>query len=160
MIKLLIIFSFVLPIPSLAQSEEKLVREPIDRLFLAMQKGDSALLHTVFAKVVTMATISMDKNNQSSIRYESGISNLLKAVGTPHADALNEPIWDLKINIDGNFAQVWAQYAFYVGNRFSHCGVDAFHLVKGNEEWKIFHLADTRYKEGCSIPKEISDRYK
>lgn len=63
--------------------------------------------------------------------------------------------------MDGDFAQVWAKYAFYLGRQFSHCGVDAFHLVRNaQDEWKIFHLADTRQKEGCVIPKEVAERYK
>ncbi len=70
-------------------------------------------------------------------------------------------IWDPKIEIDGNLAQAWTQYAFYVGKKFSHCGVDAFQLFKGTDgTWKIFQLADTRQKEGCKIPKEISEQFK
>jgi len=56
---------------------------------------------------------------------------------------------------------VWASYAFYLGKKFNHCGVDAFHLVKSEDgEWKIFHLADTGQKEGCNIPKKIGNQFK
>lgn len=147
---------------SFAQNKEELmVRQPIDRLFAGMSASDSAMVHSAFAKQVTMATIGKDKSGQPFIRNESGIADFLKAVGTPHPETWNEPIWDVKISIDGNFAQAWASYAFYVGKKFSHCGVDAFHLYKqADGQWKIFHLADTRQKEGCSIPKEVSDRFK
>ena len=145
-----------------AQShDEKLaVQAPIDRLFVGMSKGDSAMVHSAFTEVVTMASISQDKNGSPTIRHESGIDGFLKAVGTPHEDSWNEPIWDLTIKMDGDFAQAWAKYAFYRGNKLSHCGVDAFHLVKGKDgKWRIFHLADTRQKEGCNIPKKVSERY-
>ena len=49
---------------------------------------------------------------------------------------------------------VWAKYAFYAGEQLSHCGVDAFQLVKGAEGGKIFHIADTRRREGCETPEE------
>lgn len=141
--------------------EQGLVHFPIYRLFAGMSAGDSAMVHSAFAKQVTMATIGKDKTGQPFIRNESGIADFLKAVGTPHSDTWNEPIWDLKISIDGNFAQAWASYAFYIGKKFSHCGVDAFHLYKQPDgQWRIFHLADTRQKEGCTIPKEVSDRFK
>jgi hypothetical protein len=141
--------------------EELLVRQPIDRLFAGMSAGDSAMVHSAFAQHVTMATIGKDKSGQPFIRNESGIADFLKAVGTPHSESWNEPIWDVKISIDGNFAQAWASYAFYSGKKFSHCGVDAFHLYKQPDgQWKIFHLADTRQKEGCNIPKQVSDRFK
>ena len=55
--------------------------------------------------------------------------------------------------VDGGIAQVWTDYAFYVGAEFSHCGVDAFHLAKDAfGSWKIMHLMDTRRKEGCIEP--------
>ena len=124
---------------------EKSIREPINRLFLGMARGDSAMVRSAFTGQVTMATISKGMAGQPVIRYENGINDFLKAVGTPHSDTWNEPIWDLKINVDGDFAQAWASYAFYVGKQFSHCGVDAFHLVRGTDgQWRIFHLADTR----------------
>ena len=47
-----------------------------------------------------------------------------------------------------------------MGKRFSHCGVDAFQLVKTAAGWKIFQLSDTRRKEKCEIPEEISKRFK
>ena len=142
-------------------SEERLVREPIDRLFNGMHEGDSSVVHSAFAVNVTMATIYKDKNGAPMIRNESGIKDFLKAVGTPHSEKWSEPIWNLVIQVDVNFAQAWASYAFYAGNKFSHCGVDAFHLFKGADgKWKIFHLADTRQKEGCQIPPEISNKFK
>jgi hypothetical protein len=73
---------------------------------------------------------------------------------------LAEEIWNLKIQMDGDFAQAWCEYAFYYQNKFSHCGVDAFHLIKTTEGWKIFHLADTRRKENCIIPEEIKSKHK
>jgi len=126
-----------------------------------MKKGDSALVYSAFAKEVTMATIYRDKNNLPAIKNELGIEDFLKAVGTPHNELWNEPIWDLKIKIDGNLAQALASYAFYRGNTFSHCSEDAFHLFKSADgQWRIFHLADTRQTEGCVIPPEIKVQFK
>jgi hypothetical protein len=47
--------------------------------------------------------------------------------------------------VDGPFATYYADYEFWLGERRSHCGVDAFQLVKTDEAgWQIFILADTR----------------
>jgi hypothetical protein len=140
---------------------EKAIRDPIDRLFLGMARGDSALVHSAFANHVTMVTILNEETGKSKIRFENSINGFLKAVGTPHLESFNEPIWDLKINVDGDFAQAWANYAFFAGKKFSHCGVDAFHLVRETDgQWRIFHLADTRQKEVCNIPDDIKKRFK
>jgi hypothetical protein len=143
-----------------SSAEHKAVMTPIKMLFEGMKKADSALVRKAFSTTVTMATIGTDKTGAPFIQHESSINDFLKTIGTPHAEGYNEMIWDEKILVDGNFAQVWTNYAFYLGKKFNHCGVDAFHLVKGaNGEWKIFHLADTRQKAGCQIPSTISKQF-
>ena len=141
-------------------ADEVAVKEVITRLFTGMQKGDSAMVHSAFAKEVTMATAFRDKNNNPVLEHENSIAGFLKAVGTPHPEVWYEEIWNVSVKIDGDFAQGWCDYAFYLGNKFSHCGIDAFELHKGKDGWKIFHLADTRRREGCNIPQEIQDKHK
>ena len=57
------------------------------------------------------------------------------------------------MEIDGNLAQVWTKYAFFLGEDFDHCGVDAFQLFNDGDGWKIFQLVDTRHREGCELPE-------
>jgi hypothetical protein len=155
-------FFTALALSALGQStEEKNVLEPISNLFKGMNLGDSALVHSAFASTINMATVYKDKNGNPAIRHEASMEKFLNAVGTPHAEKWSEPIWDTEIQIDGNLAQVWTKYAFYLGNKFSHCGVDAFQLFKNTDgKWKIFSLADTRQKEQCEIPEKIRSQFK
>lgn len=151
---------FAAPRVSAQKSEEdKAAVEPVKLLFRGMQLGDSAMVGAAFAKQVTMATISLDKQSNPLITRESAISGFLKAVGTPHPDQWNEEIWDIEVRRDGDFAHVWCSYAFYRGHTLSHCGVDAFHLFKGKDGWKIFHLADTRRTDNCQVPNEIQRKH-
>jgi len=140
--------------------ENEAIVKVVRRLFEGMEKGDSAIVSSTFAGDVTLATMRRNKENKGQIAHENSIDGFLKAVGTPHPEAWHEEIWNIKVQQDDNFAQVWCDYAFYVGKRFSHCGVDAFHLYKGDDGWKIFHLADTRRSTPCTIPEEIQNRYK
>ena len=152
---------FIVPENLQAQAvEEQLIRETLEDLFRAMELGDSSLARNCFASQVTTATVSRDKANATVIRHEDSVAGFMKAIGTPHRETWYEEIWDLEIRIDGDFAQAWCDYAFYVDNNFSHCGVDAFHLVRENGAWKIFHLADTRRKTPCNIPQNIQDKHK
>jgi hypothetical protein len=143
-----------------SQPNEQAVMEPIVRLFTGMNKGDSAMVHSAFAKEITMATVTKDKAGNVVVRRENSLAGFLKAIATPRAEPLNEPIWNTKIEVDGNFAQVWTDYAFYIGKKFSHCGVDAFQLVNNGSGWKIIHLADTRRTADCNIPPSVSDQFK
>jgi hypothetical protein len=145
---------------SQAQIDQK-VMEPIHQLFEGMKKGDSTLVHNAFHPYAKLYTVFMDTKTQQPVLRGDVFSAFLQAIGTPHSMVWNELIWSTKIEIDGNFAQVWASYAFYTDKKFSHCGVDAFHLFKNaGGQWKIFHLADTRQTEGCTVPKEVSDQLK
>lgn len=121
----------------------------IINLFDGMREGDSAKVSSTFHKDVKMYTSFTDKEGQLVLK-EGKLNSFLNAIGTPHDKIWDEKIWGTKVLIDGGIAQVWTDYAFYVGEEFSHCGVDAFHLVKQpSGKWKIIHLMDTRKKEGC-----------
>jgi len=140
--------------------EENAVKEVIARLFKGMESGDTATMHKTFVSGATLVSVSRDKNNEPVLEQESSINDFLKAIGKPHPEPYFEEFWNVKILIDGDLAQAWCDYGFYIGKKFNHCGVDAFHLHKGKEGWKIFHLADTRRKTGCEIPKEVQDRHR
>jgi len=140
-------------------ADEIAVIEVIEQLFKGMEKGDSAMVRATFAKEITMATMRRDKENNPVLVRESSMDGFLKAVGTPHPEIWYEEIWNIKVQHDDDFAQVWCAYAFYVGNKFSHCGVDAFHLHHEKDGWKIFHLADTRRSSDCIVPKKIKRKH-
>ncbi len=158
--QLLVIFLFISALSNAQSNTTKsAVMRPIMALFTGMNLGDSATVHSAFVKDPNMGSIAKDKSGNAVLR-KSELANFLNAVGTPHAEPWSEPIWDAKIEIDGDFAQVWVKYAFYLGNKFSHCGVDAFHLIKDGTGWKIFHLVDTRQTVDCEVPPTISNKFK
>jgi Putative lumazine-binding len=136
---------------------ENAILLPINTLFLALEKGDSALLRTALMNEFSI-TVAQEKEGKTAFR-KSSRQEFLNSVGSPHPEPWHEPIWEVKVQQDGNFAQVWASYAFYIGSTFSHCGVDTFQLVKTNSGWKIFYLAYTTRKADCNVPKEIAARY-
>lgn len=140
-------------------SPDPAITATIQQLFKGMENGDSAQVHATFARDITMATVRRDKAGNPLLQREASPQGFLKAVGTPHPQTWYEEIWDVKVQQDGDFAQVWCDYAFYIGNTFSHCGVDAFQLHKQKDGWKIFHLADTRRTENCTIPKSIQQKH-
>ena len=153
-------FCLFLCTTALAQ-ETKPILEPIERVFEGMKRGDSAMVSSAFLRTATFQTVFVDsKTNQPVLRDEK-LNSFLVAVASPHKEVWGEAWWAPKVEIDGNFAQVWMNYAFYLDKTFNHCGVDAFHLFKdGTGQWKIFHLTDTRTKIGCNVPKDVADKFK
>jgi hypothetical protein len=58
-------------------------------------------------------------------------------------------MWSPVVTVDGTLASIWAPYDFHFGTTFSHCGVDAVHLLKTVDGWRITALADTYQTTGC-----------
>lgn len=135
---------------SALNDDQKEVMEVVFRLFEGMRQSDSAMVSSVFHEEIRMYTVfGPDRDNKFTVDKVDGF---LAAVGTPHETVWDEPIWDYTVQMDGHLAHVWTKYAFYAGDRFSHCGVDDFQLVRTSGGWKIFSLADTRQYTDCDLP--------
>jgi hypothetical protein len=130
------------------QSATDGIKLSINTMFDAMRKGDSTLLKSVFAKEMILQSVSTNKEGKSVISTDSA-NDFAKAIGTPHNMVYDERIAYGDIKIDGDLASVWAPYKFYLGDKFSHCGVDVFSLMKTAGGWKIIYIVDTRRKDNC-----------
>ena len=60
----------------------------------------------------------------------------------------DERIGDIEVHLDDGLATAWTAYRLFVGERFIHCGVNAFTLVQDADGWRILQIADTR-RTGC-----------
>ena len=133
------------------------VLKPVRDLFKGMETADSTLVRSAFLTDAQMRSVV---ETPEGTKIQSGdLDRFVKAIGTS-TRKLAEPIWNIKVEIDGPFAQVWAEYALYIDGEFHHCGVDAFQLIKKGEEWKIMLITDTRRTEDCKVPEEVSDQFK
>jgi len=141
--------------------DEQLVMKPIHTLFNAMTTGDTAAIRGAFHPEAILFTVTKDaKSGEPALRKETLIQ-FLTSVGKPHKEVYHELIWNEKVLIDGDFAQVWTDYGFYLNTTFNHCGVDAFQLIRNAKgAWLIYGLSDTRRKTGCDVPKEVEARIK
>lgn len=129
-------------------SEEEFVKSAINKLFEGMKNGDSAMVKAVFADNAILQTVS-GKQEGAPVLVTGSLQQFLRAVGTPHTDVWDERITFERIMVDGALASVWTPYRFYLNEKFSHCGVNSFQLMKSASGWKIIYLVDTRRKEGC-----------
>lgn len=144
---LLLILTFV-ALNGAAQSVEDEVKKPVLLLFDGMRKADSNMLKAAFAPQAILQTVVKNREGKINVHMES-VAAFIKAIDTPHSEVYDERIRFDFIKIDSNLAFVWTPYKFYLGDQYSHCGVNSFQLVKLNSEWKIQYLIDTRRKENC-----------
>lgn len=152
----LALLALALPATAAAQTgDEEEVLAVIETLFDGMRAADTARMRATFHSDV--ALWSAGERDGAPTLETVPVQRWLDAVGRPHEEAYDERLWDEEVRIDGRLATVWTRYAFFVGERFSHCGVDAFQLFRSADGWKIFHVADTRSTEGCDLPPEVAD---
>ena len=59
-------------------------------------------------------------------------------------------MYDHKVAIDGDWAQVYGRYVFFVGDKISHCGINQFNLVRTDAGWKIANGASTMDPGACN----------
>jgi hypothetical protein len=147
--KLIILIAIIAncSIASAQQTAVEAVKQTVNNMFTAMRKSDSTLLRSTFAKDIVFQGVST-KNGTSSLVTDNP-NDFIKMVGTPHKGIYDERIVFQDIKIDGDLASVWAPYKFYLDDKFSHCGVDVFQLMKTTAGWKIIYIVDIRRKDNC-----------
>lgn len=132
---------------------QKEVLAVVQQLFDGMRTGDSTVVRTVFDDGARMQSVGQEEG--APVLRTGSVDRFVEAVGRPHDAVWDERIWDPVVHIDGSMAMAWTPYAFYRGDTFSHCGVNAFHLIRRTDGWKVFYLVDTRRQEGCEIPPDV-----
>ena len=148
--KLLILLSFLATtvlVRAQGNPEEAAVKKTIDALFDGMRNADTALAASAFADKCIMQTIAKTREGKVIVRNEDA-QKFAASIGGTHPK-YDERIQYTKILIDGELASVWTDYKFYLGDKFSHCGVNFFQLMKTTEGWKIIYIVDTRRKDNC-----------
>ena len=117
----------------------------VTRLFDGMRARDTASMRAAFAPGATLQSVGAD----GQVRPTPIDAWIGSVAGAPAGVMLDERLGAPVVQVNGNLATVWVEYWFFAGERFSHCGFDAFMLAKSGGSWRILSVADTRQREGC-----------
>lgn len=129
-------------------SDRDAILATVQKVFDAMRTRDTALLAQAFDTTAKLAGVS--NRGTPAVSLTSPAQFGAAILRAPAADVWNERIYEPEVKVDGPVAQVWAYYTFHRNATFSHCGIDAFMLLKVGGAWKITQLADSRRTEGCT----------
>ena len=134
-----------------AQNTNELeVKNTIIKFFDAFHKQDSVAIKELVSKDLKLQSIGKNREGVTQLRSEEFSAFLKSIVSIPKDQKFEEKLLDFKIRIDGDMANAWTPYEFWFNDKFSHCGVNSFQLVKLDGFWKIIYLIDTRRREGCN----------
>lgn len=146
---LLIILLLFSAFPIIAQTDEEQIKASINQVFDGMRKNDTTLVRQVLHPSCFLKSIGKSKTGEVRLQ-EDAIIDWLKSIGTKREGVLlDERLTSYDIKIDGEMAMAWTPYEFYVNDKFNHCGVDVFTMMKTDKGWKIIGIVDTRRKDNC-----------
>ncbi|WP_324719263.1 nuclear transport factor 2 family protein [Salinimicrobium sp. HB62] len=134
-------------------SEEEKIKKVVNTFFEGFHARDSLIMKSVFHKEPVVQTIAKTKEGDTKLVHEELAKVLKGIVSIPLETSFKEVLHDYVIKIDGDMANAWTPYSFFLNDAFSHCGVNNFQLLKQKGEWKIIYLIDTRRREGCDEKK-------
>ncbi len=133
------------------QNDTLQIKELVGQLFDGMRSSDTSLMAACFHDECSMFT-AMQRGDQRKL-FASDVEGFLKSVGAEHKEIYDERLGEYAIYVDGLLATMAVKYYFFLDDQFSHCGTNFFSFFKTSEGWKIYNIADTRYKDTCEIPE-------
>lgn len=122
-----------------------------EALFSAMRTRDTAAIRDLLLPEMQIVSVRVGGAPAAAPQRRSA-EQFIASIARP-GEELRERMWSPRVELDGDLATLWAPYDFHVGERFSHCGHDAFHLVREGGRWRISALAYTIQTTGCEAGK-------
>ncbi len=118
--------------------DHKAVIAVADSVLAALTSGDSAAL----------ARLTLDSAVVGGAGLRDGVERLsLRSWGLyinrTGPSTFTERGFDATARVQDRIAQVWLPYDLYIGDKWSHCGVDVFTLMKSSGRWRVASLIYT-----------------
>jgi hypothetical protein len=128
------------------QTEDELaIRAVITQLFDGMRTRDTLAMNAAFHADARLYSLGGD----GAVEVATPAEFAQSVASAPAGLLLDEVIHDVEIRVDGPVATAWTYYDFFVGERFSHCGYNAFQLLNAGGTWRIVAITDSRRREEC-----------
>ena len=121
-----------------ARSDEQVVIAVADSVLAALSTRDGK----------TLARLTLDSAIVGGVGLRNGVERAsLRSWGLyinpSELRSFTERGFDATARVQDRVAQVWMPYDLYVGDVWSHCGVDTFTLMKVDGSWRVAALIYT-----------------
>lgn len=125
-------------------ADVKTASEVPDKLFAAMKAKSFADIRGIFTSEGQLVAIDKPRDGKgiSKTRVFTA-EGFAKQISEAKSADFIEKMPNKDVKIAGDLAMVSGRYTFYVGDKFSHCGLNTFNLVRTETGWKIANAAST-----------------
>jgi imidazolonepropionase-like amidohydrolase len=114
-----------------------------DKLFAAMQAKNADAIRALFITEGQLVAVDKPRNGEGISKTRTFTADAFAKMIAEGKGEYIEKMPEKEVKINGDFALVVGRYTFYVGDKFSHCGVNSFQMVKTETGWRIANAAST-----------------
>ena len=133
---------FNVPIAAQTSTDRDAILRTLQVFFDTMTAKDIEGARKILMPLGRFHAVRMRDGNVTALSNEEYLAELQQ-----RKETMRERIWNPEVRIHRSIATVWAPYDFWIGGKYSHCGVDAFDLITTEEGWKLaggaYTLEDT-----------------
>ena len=114
----------------------------------AIAVADSVLAALTSGDNTTLARLTLDSAVVGGVGLREGVERWsLRSwslyINRTGPSTFTERGFDATAQVQDRVAQVWMPYDLYIGDKWSHCGVDTFTLMKSEGRWRVAALIYT-----------------
>jgi hypothetical protein len=133
-------------IQSWAQDEKREVLGVAQQFFDALEKGDTAAFRNLFVEDARTSFVQ-EKDAKVLAGSRSPKNFSFNKDRIVRERFLRDGV---EVMVQNRIAMVWGPYNLWINDKFSHCGVDVFTMLKTDKGWKISSLSYSMESEGCN----------
>ena len=120
----------------------------VNKMFAEMANHNPAAIAELYTKEATLTAVIRRKDGKNAITAFTGEAfskNFAEKKGEIH-----EEMYAPEVKLYGDLALVFGRYVFFVNGKISHCGVNAFHMVRTDAGWRIASASTTIDPTSCT----------
>lgn len=149
-----IVFTLLISISVSAQKadDSKDALAVINTMFTEMANYNPAAIAALYTKDSNLTAVIKTKAGKTVIEAFTGEAfskNFAEKKGE-----IKENMYAPEVKVYGDLALVYGRYVFSVNKNISHCGVNAFHLVRTETGWKIANASSTIDPTSCTAEEK------
>ena len=114
-----------------------------DMLFTAMRAKNADGIRAIFIPEGQLVAIDKPRDGKGLSKTRVFTADAFAKRIAGGTGEYIEKMPEKSVTVTGDMAIVSGRYTFYVGDKFSHCGTNTFHLVRTEAGWKIANGAST-----------------
>lgn len=130
------------------EQERAAVLASVQSFMDALRMRDTAAMNQHVDSLTRLTLIRPTREGGTRVAVMTA-AQFIAAVTQPGQPGVDEPIRNPVVHVSGDLATVWAEYQVRRDGTVTHCGFDAFHLVRRDGRWKLLNVSDTFQTAGC-----------